>query len=138
MVSVPGQSDRRGALAVEAALVFPLLLLLTFALIEYGWMFIKTQQIINATRHGARIAVTPDATNAQVLGSIASYMDAAGMGSSNYVVTCSPASVSEPDSGQTVTVQVQVPYRNINLMDVPLVPVPTTISASASMAKEGP
>src|SRR5205085_10889952 len=46
--------DRRGALLVEAAIVFPLLLLLTFGLLEYGWPFMKIGQLENAARQAAR------------------------------------------------------------------------------------
>jgi Flp pilus assembly protein TadG len=46
-----------GAAAVEFALIVPLLLLLLFAVIEYGWVL--TQQIVltNAVASGARAAV---------------------------------------------------------------------------------
>ena len=47
----------RGAAAVEFALVVPLLLLLLFAVMEYGWVL--TQQIVltNAVSSGARAAL---------------------------------------------------------------------------------
>ena len=57
---------RRGAALVEMALVLLLLLTLTFAILEYGWIFLKSHHIANAARQGARIAATPDATPADV------------------------------------------------------------------------
>ncbi|OQY05716.1 MAG: hypothetical protein B6I25_05260, partial [Planctomycetales bacterium 4572_13] len=50
--------SHRGTAIVETALVLPLLLLLTFGGIKYGWLFIKWQQITNVTRHVARYATT--------------------------------------------------------------------------------
>ena len=60
-------SSQKGASAVEFALVLPLLMLITFGIIEFG-MFIYNQQVItNASREGARAGivasmprVTPD------------------------------------------------------------------------------
>ena len=37
--------SRRGTMVVEAALILPLLLILTFGGIKYGWLFIKWQQL---------------------------------------------------------------------------------------------
>jgi len=51
------ESRSRGAAAVEVALVLPVLLLVTFGAIRYGWFFLKLQQITNAARCGARTAI---------------------------------------------------------------------------------
>jgi Flp pilus assembly protein TadG len=122
---------------VEAALVFPLLLLLTLGLLEYGWMFLHAQRITNAARHGARLGVLPDATNAEVEAAIAALMDAGGMAGSGYTVTFSPADVAFPAPGEALTVTINVLYENVDL-GMPLLPLPTNLEASVSMAKEGP
>lgn len=44
----------RGAAAVEFALVVPLLLLLVFGCIDWGWFFFLDQVVTNAAREGAR------------------------------------------------------------------------------------
>ncbi|MGB2937212.1 MAG: TadE/TadG family type IV pilus assembly protein [Phycisphaerae bacterium] len=129
---------RPGAAILEFALIAPLLLLLTFALIEYGWLFLKAEETNSAARHGARLAILPDATNAHVLASIAGIMDTAGMGDSGYSVTFSPGDVSTVPPGETVTVEVSVLYGNVAIMGLAMVPVPGTLRASVSMAKEGP
>ena len=120
------------------ALVFPLLLLLTFALIEYGWMFIESQHVNNTARHAARAAVIPYATNAEILSSIADFMESYDMGDSGYVVIITPADVSAASPGETVTVKIEVPYSDVNLLNIPVIPVPAKLSSSVSMAKEGP
>jgi Flp pilus assembly protein TadG len=133
------RSRHRGVTTVEAALVFPILVLLTFGAIEYGWLFLKAQQITNATRYGARIAIRPDSTTQDVIDAIDGLMTAGGMGTSGYVVTISPADVSFPAVGEAVVVNVNVPCANIILMDIPLLlPTPTNIAAEVTMGKEGP
>lgn len=127
----------RGVATVEMALVLPLLLLLTFGLIEYGWMFLKAQQTAAAARHGARQAILPSATNARVLSAVADQMADAGI-TGDYTVTFVPADVAAVVPGEAVTVSVSVPYEGANDLGMPFVPVPGKLDASSSMAKEGP
>jgi TadE-like protein len=47
--------SERGAVLVEAALVFPIFLLLLFGLIEFGFIFKDTQTLDNMTRAGVRV-----------------------------------------------------------------------------------
>ena len=77
----------RGTATIEAAIMLPLLLLLTLGVIEYGWMFLKAQQTTNAARHAARIAIRPDSSNTDVINVIDQIMTSAEMGSSGYSVT---------------------------------------------------
>lgn len=126
---------RRGIMVIEAALLLPLLLLLTFGVIEYGWVLLKTQQITNATRHAARVAVRPDATNAEVEAATATLMSAVGI--SEYQLTL-PANVGQVLPGETITVRISVAHSSVELAGPPFVPVPPNLEASVSMAKEGP
>ncbi|HET6426827.1 MAG TPA: TadE family protein [Phycisphaerae bacterium] len=128
----------RGAATIEAALLFPVLLFLTLALIEYGWLFLKFEETTNAARRGARLGVTPDATTGEVASAVGSLMSSAGMGESGYSVTIRPADVASLAPGEVLTVEVNVPYGNIALIGGPLVPLPGNLRASVSMAKEGP
>lgn len=138
MKTKPKKTRYRGIAAVEAAIVFPLLLLLTLGVIEYGWMFLKAEQTTNAARNGARIAIRPGENNASVAAEIDLLMSDAGMGSSGYTITFTPANVTDPLLGETLKVQISVPWANIALMNIPLLPGPANISASVAMAKEGP
>jgi Flp pilus assembly protein TadG len=138
------ESRSRGAAAVEAALVLPILLLVSFGAIKYGWLFLRAQQITNAARYGARVAVRAsifysDENDNDVTTAIANLMTAAGMGTSGYVVTitCSNGNWYESPVGQDITVEVSVPGANVDIMDVPLFPDVGDIGASVTMAKEG-
>ena len=44
----------RGAAAVEFALVFPLLLIMLFAIIDFGWVLNQQMSVTAAAREGAR------------------------------------------------------------------------------------
>lgn len=54
----PPNRARRGALAIEFALVLPLLLALATAVIDYGWYLSRASRVVVATRDGARLGVT--------------------------------------------------------------------------------
>jgi Flp pilus assembly protein TadG len=128
-------AKRRGASMVEMALILPLLVLLIFALMEYGWMFLRVSQVHGAARHGARAAARPDATQAEVESAVAAIMTQAGMGSKPYTVqiTDLDAEVTQP-----VTVRVSLNYDDIALTGFALLPVPDEINGQTTMAKEGP
>ena len=131
------RAARRGLSLIEAAIVFPLLLLILIGVIEYAWMMLKNQEIKNASRHGARVAVREIATNAQVTSAIGALMTSAGMGGSGYTVTLTPTDVSTVLPGNTITVKITVPYTNIDLTGAPLVPTPTSLIEETTMVKEG-
>ncbi len=134
----PQRRESSGVVTVELALTVPILLLLTFGLIEYGWMFLKSQELTNAVRRGTRVAVRADATTSDVVATIDEMMNAADLGGSGYQVTITPSDVSSAVSGDVVTVEISVPYENITLANTPIIPTPSTLQASTSMAKEGP
>jgi len=130
---------RRGTALVEMALALLLLMLLTLGAIEYGWLFLKQQQITNAARQAARLASTADATNATVNSQITTLMSSYGLGSSGYATTFSWANdVSTVARGTSVSVKISVTYSAITITNFKLLPLPTTLSATVAMQKEGP
>lgn len=120
---------------VEMALVLPVFVLLMFGLIEYGWVFLKVSQVNNAARQGVRIAVRPDATQADVQAAVDEVMNHAGLLTTGYriVITNLNAAARQP-----VSVEVTLPYSAVSLTGAGLVPMPSQIRETAVMAKEGP
>lgn len=57
---------RRGATAVEMAIIAPLLLAILFAIIEFGWYFMARQMVHNAATEGVRLAILPGWSAADV------------------------------------------------------------------------
>ena len=138
MAKIKKQKEIRyyGTAVVETAIVLGLLLLLTMGTIEYGWIFLKSQQITNAVRQAARVAIRPDATNEQVVNTIDDLMDKAGMASSGYNID--KPDVTSISTGDALTIKITVLCENVALINIPLLPTPTNLGASVTMAKEGP
>jgi len=122
---------------VEAALVFPLLLLLTMGAIEYGWLFLKAQHMTNAARQGARLAIRPDVTNGEVLALIDRLMAEGGLADSEYVVNLTPAPTAV-GTGEPLEVEIRVPSARIVIINASFLPVPEWLRATVTMTKEGP
>lgn len=131
------RSPTRGLASVELALLLPLLMLVLFGTIEYGWLFLKNQQLADAARSGARVAVTVGATNALARARVDEVMTNAGLAASGYQVTFTPGDVATAVPGTAVRVEVLVPYAGIGLTGIPLIPVPTALEGQTSMIKEG-
>jgi Flp pilus assembly protein TadG len=131
---------RRGAALVEAALVLPLVLLLTFGIIEYGWMFLKAHQISLAAHDGARAGSLAFGTAADVAASVAQRMTQAGISSGQYTLTVVPA----PETlsrGQTFMVTLSADYGQssggLAVLRIPIIPVPDRLTSRFTMAREG-
>ncbi len=135
MARLTASPGRRGLATIEFALVLPLLLMLTLGPMEYGWMFLQAHKITNAAQQGARIGVLPDRTAADVEQVVATLMNRAGLADSGYTVAVTTRPLAFPEDGLLLTVSVGVPYANIRLTGFP-VPLPSTLKASISMAKE--
>ncbi|MCH8969549.1 MAG: pilus assembly protein [Planctomycetes bacterium] len=126
---------RRGTAAVEAALMLPMVMFMTLALVTYGWIFIKSAQITNAARQGARVAARADAEDADLQSIIDTLMANAGISA----YTVDPLDVQESPAGTIMTVTITVPYAgtDVELISMPFMPVPQNLQSVASMLKEG-
>ena len=136
----PGKSNGRGTTLIEAAIILPLLVMLTLGAIEYGWLFLNAQRITNAARQGARMAILPHPT---ALADAASVVDAlltdAGLGDDSPIVTITPGPIpGDPAGREGVTVQIVVSTATLAIVRAePLIPIPDTLRATFTMAKEG-
>jgi len=127
----------QGAVLVEMALSLMIMILLCFGAMEYGWLFFRLQQVTNAAQAGARIGVLPDATNGDVQARIDNLMGSFGL--SGHTVTITPGDVSAVDTGDLITVRVEVPYgAEAGLLQMGIFPTPSSLPCSVAMAKEGP
>jgi Flp pilus assembly protein TadG len=68
--------SEEGAQLVEFAIVLPLLLLVVLGIAEFGFIFQRYEVVTNAAREGARIAVLPGYTTADVTARVAAYITA--------------------------------------------------------------
>jgi Flp pilus assembly pilin Flp len=130
------QRREEGAAAVEFALLLPLLVLLLFGIIEFGFAFSTRIQATNAAREAARLAVVGVDNWANVGGGKTFWQvvkEDAGVGSiSNCSLSTDPAA---PVVGGTLTVSFDFPL-NLAIPFMPNPPSWKTGRASASMRIE--
>ena len=153
MVSGRRNVCRRGAAAAEIALILPVLLLVTFGAIRYGWFFLKLQQITNAARYGARVAVRADAVNQDVLYAVSALLGPSG---ANIIEDGDPLTnlltlkvggtvVGSIDDvpinmGDSITVTISVLAKDVDILPMAFFnfePDNWNLRASVTMAKEG-
>jgi Flp pilus assembly protein TadG len=79
-----------GAELIEFSLTLPLLLLIVLGIIEFGLMFREYEVVTNAAREGARIAILPSYTDADVRARIDDYLGTAGLNLSNRRIVPNP------------------------------------------------
>ena len=83
------KSQRLGAAAVEFAIVAPLFFMLVFGCIEFGRALMVQQILTNASRVGAREAITLNATESEVITTASAY--AASTSVSGVIVSVTPS-----------------------------------------------
>ncbi len=130
----------RATAVVEAVIVLPILLLLTLGAIEYGWLFLNAQQVTNAARQGARIAILPYGTaEADARSTIDSMLLAAHLNDDGPTVSVTRVAIpGDPEGRMGVTVDISVPTANLLIVNAPrLFPAPGTLRATVTMAREG-
>lgn len=72
-------SDPRGAAVVEFAIVLPLLLMMLFGTIEWGYYFFTREIVINSAREGARSGSLLGATSSDATDATKLYLTNAGL-----------------------------------------------------------
>jgi Flp pilus assembly protein TadG len=72
-----------GAALIETAITIPLVLLVSVSIFEFGRAYQTWQVLTNAAREGARIAVLPDYTDAQVTSTVRTYLTSGRLSNPN-------------------------------------------------------
>ncbi len=132
------RKNRKGAAAVEFALIAPVFFLLVFGMIEFGRMIMVQQIVTNASREGARMAVLDGATTGGHDGvntRVTDYLQEAGIKGASVTVNPDP-----PDSagwGDPVTVTVRIPFSQVTWLPTPMfVGRDMQLSSSTTMRRE--
>jgi Flp pilus assembly protein TadG len=111
---------RRGAAAVEFAIVAPVFFLLVFGMIEFGRMVMVQQILTNASREGARKAVLDGSTTADVQNTVITMMNDAKIAVGAGNVTITPTNPATAQYGDPVTVTVAVPFSQVSWLPAPM------------------
>ena len=104
----------RGAELVEFALVFPLLLLVMLGIMDFGFMFQRYEVLTNAAREGARLAILPGYTDANVTTRVNAYLTASGLTAPVTVTVGVPQTLSV--GGPCITVRPVTVSHNYQFM----------------------
>lgn len=103
--SRPTLASERGAELIEMVVVTPLLLLLLFGIVDFGFMFQRYVVLTNAAMEGARVGVLPTYTLANAQARAQAYATAGGVPA---VVNAVATNVNLPGSGGGTWPGVQV------------------------------
>ena len=106
-------TPRRGASVLEFVLVLPILIMLCFGVVDYGYFFYVKNTVQGAAQSGARAAIPGTAAQTDVTTTVSNIMTAAGLQSSGYTVTTSPTDITTAAAGSMVTVTVRVNWSNV-------------------------
>lgn len=74
--------NQKGAALLETAITLPLVLLVCVSIFEFGRAYQTWQVLTNAAREGARVAILPESTDAQVTSAVKAYMQGGQLPSS--------------------------------------------------------
>jgi Flp pilus assembly protein TadG len=130
----PRRSARRGVAATEFAIVAPVFLLLVIGILELGRALMVQQVLINASRVGARQAITLGATTSEVQTAVSEYALSVAVPGVTVNVSPSPAAAS---AGDAISVTASVPYSDVSWLPAPWFLGGTTLTAQSQMRKEG-
>ncbi len=126
--------SRFGVAATEFAVVAPLFFLLVIGMIELGRGLMVQQVLINASRVGAREAITVGSTTTDVQTVVQDYAASVSVPGVLVTVTPDPAAAA---AGTMVTVSTSVAYNDISWLAAPWFLSGQTLTADSSMRKEG-
>ncbi len=129
-----GRSRRLGASATEFACVAPVFFLMIIGFIEFGRALMVQQVLVNASRVGARQAITTSATTSGVETAVQQYTAAVAVPGVTVNVTPNPATATP---GSMITVTTAVPFNTVSWMASPWFLGGKTLSSSSTMRKEG-
>ncbi len=96
--------NERGAALLETAVTLPIILLISVGIFEFGRAYQVQQVLTNAAREGARVAVLPDFTDAQVRDVVRSYMTSGG------ITPVDPVILSNEPFGPSTASRVTINY----------------------------
>jgi Flp pilus assembly protein TadG len=139
--------SERGTALIETALTLPLILLVSVGIFEFGRAYQMVQVLTNAAREGARVAVLPGSTAADVSNRVHEYLQAGqvpneGTASVVWTPNVSIGIGSGTATGSKVTVNYPFSFMVLNPVvrlvskESTLGSAPITMSASAEMRNE--
>ncbi|MFO0902865.1 MAG: TadE/TadG family type IV pilus assembly protein [Pirellulales bacterium] len=128
---------RRGAAALEFALILPVFLTLVLGMIELGRIVMVLQSLTYASREGCRIAVLDGSTSSAVTSRVNQALGGSAITMPPATVVITPSNPSSAAYDEPVTVTVQVAYSQVSwLPTTHFVGSDAVLKASITMRRE--
>lgn len=125
------KEQRKGASAVEFALVFPLVLMFFTGLIAFSQAILLRDTAQHAAYEGARKGMTIDATNEEVVAETIEFLRV--MRIKNPSVQVTPAIITS--TTENVSVTIRIPFRDNAWIAAGFVPENWTMGADVTLTK---
>jgi Flp pilus assembly protein TadG len=110
MAAITHRQSERGAELIEFALVFPLLLLVTLGMIDFGLLFHRYEVLTNASREGARVSVLPGYGSPDVIARVNQYLQATSLSSVSVSTVVGAAQTLDLGASCVTVIPVTVSY----------------------------
>jgi len=107
MMNRKQRKQRCGTATVEFALVVPVMLTVTFGLIELSRMSMVKESLTQASREGARVGVRPTATNSDVIARVNQELGI--MGLTGAEISVIPDYLDSAQPGDEIHVKLTIP-----------------------------
>ena len=136
--------SEKGAALVEAAIIMPVIMLISVGIFEFGRAYQTSQVLTNASREGARLAVLEGPTDGDVRARVNQYLTDGGLTSladGNIVINRSTA-LTGSSTASTVTVNYPFQFMMLNPIVRLITPsdsttgAPITLTAATLMRNE--
>jgi hypothetical protein len=130
----------QGVVAVEAAIILPIIIVITLAGLQYGWLFLKYQEITNIARHAIRYCSRPDIGCPETHAWIEDEMEKHGLDDcivENIVRWVPGAPDYDPpgEVGNAIEVKLSIDAQKVDIIN--FLPVPEKLTAYCTMSEEG-
>ena len=127
---------RRGAAAVEFAVVAPVLLIMVFGMVDMGRMIMVQQLMNDAAREGARTAALGGSSFGEVSSRVSAFLDATGVDASRVQIELTPINLAAAERGDLVTVQLSVAFADVSWLPTPRALGNRTLRSQCTMRHE--
>jgi Flp pilus assembly protein TadG len=104
---------RRAGAAMEMMLLAPILLMLAFGVVDYGYYFYVKNAFQAAANAGARAAVSSTSTNTTVSTVVSNMLTGANLQNSSYTITYSPSDITTAAAGSAISITVSTTWGNV-------------------------
>jgi Flp pilus assembly protein TadG len=132
------RSARRGAAAVELAVVAPVLFTLILGIVEFGRAMMVLELLDNAARAGARVGALSGSDTAAITSAVTTNLTNSGVTSTSVAVLVngSSANANTASTGDTITVSVSVPADQVCWLPVGRFLGGSTLEGTMAMRRE--